>query len=45
VLTFHDVVDAGAMVTAVGTRKAVEPYSESLGSALKGDYECPWFNT
>jgi hypothetical protein len=47
VLTFHDGVDAGAMVTVVGTvaTKAVELYSESLGPALKGDYEYPWFNT
>ena len=43
-LTFHDGVDAGAMVTVVGTvvAKAVESFSKSLGPALKGDCE---FNT
>ena len=48
VLTFHDGVDAGATtVTVVATvvTQAVESYSGSLSSALKGEYEYPWFDT
>ena len=42
VLTFHDGVDAAAMVTFVGAvvAQAVESYSKLLGPALKGDYDC-----